>query len=62
VVGPGRLDLRIEPQAFGPLLLTAPDGRISRFPRGLARFVADDGRTGLGWIEWNQPDGRNRAQ
>jgi hypothetical protein len=62
VVGPGRLDLRIEPLAFGPMMLTAPDGRVSRFPRGLARFVADDGRTGLGWIEWNQPDGQNRGQ
>ena len=34
---------------------TPPDGRISRFPRAVARFVAADGRTGLGWIEWNQP-------
>ena len=42
--------------AFGPLLLTAPDGRISRFPRAAARFDAADGRSGLGWIEWNQPE------
>jgi hypothetical protein len=26
-----------------------------RFPRCLARYRADDGRGGLGWIEWNQP-------
>ncbi len=62
VVGPGRLELRIEPVAFGPMVLTAPDGRVSRFPRGLARFAADDGRSGLGWIEWNQPDAHTGAR
>lgn len=55
-VEPGGLELEIEPIAFGPLLLTAPDGRISRFPRAVASFVCRDGRKGTGWIEWNQPD------
>jgi hypothetical protein len=50
------LELAIEPVAFGPLLLTSTDGRVSRFPRAMARFTADDGRTGTGWIEWNQPE------
>jgi hypothetical protein len=45
----------VEPLAFGPILLTAPDGRVGRFPRASARFRAADGRSGLGWIEWNQP-------
>jgi hypothetical protein len=54
-VEPGGIEVVIEPLAFGPLLLTADDGRISRFPRAMARFTAKDGRTGLGWIEWNQP-------
>ncbi|HVV77289.1 MAG TPA: hypothetical protein VHC43_14760 [Mycobacteriales bacterium] len=49
------LVVRVEPLAFGPILLTAPDGRIGRFPRAAARFTASDGRSGLGWIEWNQP-------
>jgi hypothetical protein len=62
VVEPGGLDLEIEPLAFGPVLLTAPDGRISRFPRALARFSARDGRSGTGWIEWNQPDGSATEQ
>jgi hypothetical protein len=53
---PSGLVLEIEPIAFGPLLLVAPDGRTSRFPRAAARFTAGDGRTGTGWIEWNQPD------
>jgi hypothetical protein len=51
----GQLDLAIEPVAFSPVLLTAPDGRTSRFPRALCRFTASDGRTGVGWTEWNQP-------
>jgi hypothetical protein len=45
----------IDPIAFGPILLTSPDGRVGRFPRAAARFTAADGRSGLGWIEWNQP-------
>ena len=55
-VEPGALDLSIEPLAFGPVVLESPDGRLSRFPRAVARFTAADGRTGLGWIEWNQPE------
>jgi len=56
VLEPVGLDLAIEPLAFGPLLLTSTDGRVSRFPRAEARFTAGDGRTGTGWIEWNQPE------
>ncbi|MGN6472096.1 MAG: DUF7064 domain-containing protein [Mycobacteriales bacterium] len=50
--------LDVEPLAYGPILLTSPDGRVGRFPRASARFTTDDGRSGLGWIEWNQPPGR----
>jgi hypothetical protein len=58
--GPGRwqvgeLDLAVEPVAFAPVGLGAPDGRFSRFPRAWCRFTATDGRTGHGWVEWNQP-------
>jgi hypothetical protein len=52
----GDLDLSVEPVAFSPVLLTAPDARASRFPRAWCRFTAADGRTGHGWTEWNQPD------
>lgn len=55
-IEPGGLELVIQPLAFGPLLLVAPDGRTTRFPRALARFTCRDGRAGTGWIEWNQPD------
>jgi hypothetical protein len=56
-IEPGGLGLEVTPVAFGPLVLTAADGRVSRFPRAAARFAADDGRTGIGWIEWCQPEG-----
>jgi hypothetical protein len=51
----GGLDLTVEPVAWSPVLLVHPDGREARFPRALARFRASDGRTGAGWIEFNQP-------
>ncbi|HEX7459485.1 MAG TPA: hypothetical protein VF279_02575 [Acidimicrobiales bacterium] len=56
LVEPGGIELDIRPVAFGPLVLTADDGRVSRFPRAAATFAAADGRTGTGWIEWNQPE------
>ncbi len=52
---PDGLDVTIEPVAFGPLVLTADDGRVSRFPRAQVLLSVDDGRSGAGWIEWNQP-------
>ncbi len=35
---------------------TAANPRVSRFPRAMVTCRTDDGRTGSGWIEWNQPD------
>jgi len=49
------LELGIEPIAFAPALL-AWEGRVSRFPRAMCAFTAADGRKGLGWTEWNQPE------
>ena len=54
-IEPGGIDLTIDPVAFGPLVLTATDGRVSRFPRAQVRLTAADGREGSGWVEWNQP-------
>jgi hypothetical protein len=53
---PVSLGITVTPLAFGPVLLRNDDGRTSRFPRALVRYEADDGRVGLGWIEWNQPE------
>lgn len=49
------LTVEAEPVAFSPVLLVSPDGRQARFPRAMTRYRTDDGRTGGGWIEWNQP-------
>lgn len=51
------LELTVSPVAWSPVLLESPDGRLSRFPRALARYTSTDGRTGAGWIEFNQPQG-----
>jgi len=45
------------PLSFAPVGMTSPEGRLSHFPRAMCRFEADDGRTGYGWTEWNQPPG-----
>ena len=50
----GALALDVEPLAFGPLLLRAPDGRTSQFPRAMCRVTAGDGRRGHAWVEWNR--------
>ena len=52
--GPPELHAEIEPLAFGAILLEAPDGRRSHFPRAMCRVTTGDGRSGLGWIEWNR--------
>jgi hypothetical protein len=41
------------PRGFGPLRLEAPDGRVTHFQRAMADFRTADGRSGVGWIEWN---------
>ena len=47
------LVLDVEPLAFGPLELVAPDGRRTSFPRAMCRVAAADGRRGVAWVEWN---------
>jgi hypothetical protein len=54
VSGPDALDVDVEPVAFGALYLEAPDGRVSHFPRAMCRVSTGDGRTGVGWVEWNR--------
>ncbi len=50
----GDLTLDVRPLAFGPLRLQAPDGRVTQFPRAMCRVLAEDGRTGMAWVEWNR--------
>jgi hypothetical protein len=51
---PVGLSLEVEPLGWGPLRLTAPDGRVSSFPRAMCRVRAADGRAGWAWLEWNR--------
>jgi hypothetical protein len=53
-LAPAGVELSVAPVAFGALRLEAPDGRIAEFPRALCRVKAADGRTGVGWLEWNR--------
>lgn len=51
---PGDIELTVDIQGHAPVLLTAPDGRVSQFPRAWATVRTTDGRTGIGWLEWNR--------
>ncbi|MDP9166436.1 MAG: ecdysteroid 22-kinase family protein [Actinomycetota bacterium] len=53
-VTPGDVTLSIDVRGHAPVLLTSTDGRVSRFPRAWATVTTDDGRTGVGWLEWNR--------
>jgi len=51
----GETDVEFVPRAWAPILLDGPDNQVSRFPRGMGRFTKRGGATGVGWIEFNQP-------
>lgn len=51
---PGDLTATIDIRGHAPVLLLSPDGRISHFPRAWAAVTTVDGRTGVGWVEWNR--------
>jgi hypothetical protein len=53
-LSPGGLTATIDIRGHAPVLLTSPDGRLSRFPRAWAAVTTADGRTGVGWVEWNR--------
>ncbi|KAJ7855134.1 phosphotransferase enzyme family protein [Mycena olivaceomarginata] len=44
----------VEPVGHAPLRLVSDDGRVSLFDRAWGRVRLEDGRTGVGWFEWNQ--------
>ncbi|KAL2856503.1 kinase-like domain-containing protein [Aspergillus pseudoustus] len=45
--------LHVQPKGHGPVRLDSPDGKLAYFPRLWAEVEAQDGRRGVGWIEWN---------
>jgi hypothetical protein len=54
VVDPGGINATVDVRGHAPLRLVAADGRISEFPRVWATVSTADGRTGVGWLEWNR--------
>jgi hypothetical protein len=53
-VDPGGITATVDVRGQAPLLLVALDGRTSQFPRVWATVSTADGRTGVGWLEWNR--------
>ncbi|WP_370329195.1 phosphotransferase [Mycolicibacterium hippocampi] len=51
---PGDLTVDVDIRGHAPVRLTADDGRVSYFPRAWAAVTTGDGRTGIGWLEWNR--------
>jgi len=54
-LGPDGPVVEVRPLAAAPVLVGGAERPLSRLPRALCRFVAGDGRAGVGWTEWNQP-------
>lgn len=55
---PADITVSVQIKGHAPVLLTSQDGRLSHFPRAWATVITADGRTGVGWLEWN----RNQRQ
>lgn len=53
-LAPGDLTATVEARGHAPVLLTSPDGRVSHFPRAWVTVTTADGRSGVGWVEWNR--------
>ncbi|MFY9916839.1 MAG: phosphotransferase [Mycobacterium sp.] len=53
-LNPGDVVASVCVKGNAPVLLPATDGRVSQFPRAWATVTTADGRTGVGWVEWNR--------
>ncbi|BBY83361.1 phosphotransferase [Mycolicibacterium pulveris] len=53
-LAPGDVAATVAVHGHAPVTLTSPDGRVSHFPRAWATVTTADGRTGVGWLEWNR--------
>ena len=51
---PGDITATVDVRGHAPVRLVAQDGRVSQFPRVWATVTTADGRTGVGWLEWNR--------
>ncbi|BBZ52310.1 phosphotransferase [Mycobacterium heidelbergense] len=54
VLNPGEITADVDVRGHAPVRLTAADGRVSQFPRAWASVSTADGRSGVGWVEWNR--------
>src|SRR5271157_989258 len=53
-LNPGEITADVDVRGNAPVRLTAADGRVSQFPRAWATISTVDGRSGVGWVEWNR--------
>ncbi|MEM6108614.1 phosphotransferase [Mycobacterium sp. 050272] len=51
---PGGLRGDVDIHGHAPVLLTGPDGQVSEFARAWVSIDTADGRSGVGWMEWNR--------
>ncbi len=51
---PGGISADVEVRGHAPVCLTASDGRVSEFARAWVNINTADGRSGVGWMEWNR--------
>lgn len=51
---PGAISGDVDIHGHAPVLLTGPDGQVSEFARAWVSIDTADGRTGVGWMEWNR--------
>lgn len=53
-LNPGGITADIEVRGHAPVRMLAKDGRVSQFPRAWVGVSTADGRSGVGWVEWNR--------
>jgi hypothetical protein len=53
-LNPGEITANVDVRGQAPVRLVAADGRVSQFPRVWATITTADGRSGVGWLEWNR--------
>jgi hypothetical protein len=51
---PGGLTATVDFGGHAPIRLVSASGQVSHFPRAWVGVTTNDGRTGVGWIEWNR--------
>ena len=51
---PGAIAADIAVRGHAPVRMVAKDGRTSQFPRAWVEVTTADGRSGVGWVEWNR--------